>query len=331
MGPIVDEQANAGPAGADDALALDAYSRAVVGATERVGPAVVKIEARGRDDAKARRRARTAGAGSGFVFTPDGLILTNCHVVEQAAEIGVVLPDGRTELGDLIGLDADTDLAVVRIGAAGLETTALGNSAALRTGQLVIAIGNPYGFQHTVTAGVVSAVGRSLRSRTGRLMDGLIQTDAALNPGNSGGPLVNARGEVVGINTIAILPAQGLSFAVPINRARQVVPDLLRHGRVRRSYLGIGGQDVPVPRHLTRMAGTGAAILVLSVEPGGPADAAGVREGDLMIAFASRHVGSVDDLHALLTEDRIGQPTPMAVFRGAERRTLTVTPAESKR
>lgn len=316
----------------DDDIA-DAYSRAVIGAVERAGPSVVRIEARGGDSQGRRRWPRADGSGSGFVFTPDGLVLTNCHVVEHARHIEVTLPDGRGEAADLIGLDPDTDLAVVRIGATGLQASALGDSSRLRTGQLVVAIGNPYGFQHTVTAGVVSALGRSLRARTGRAMDGLIQTDAALNPGNSGGPLVDARGEVVGINTIAILPAQGLSFAVPINRARQVVPDLLRHGRVRRSHLGIGGQDAPLPRHLGRLHGIdrAAAVLVVSVEAGGPAERAGLRVGDLIVEFAGQPIGHVDDLHAQLTEDRIARTATVVVLRGADRREVSVIPTESPR
>lgn len=315
--------------------ALDAYSRAVVHAVETVGPAVVKIDVTKRPSAGVPRRGRRPapvpeGGGSGFVFTPDGLVLSNAHVVDEAASILVTLLDGRQCRADVIGQDAETDLAVLKISAPDLAVAALGDSSRLRTGQLVIAVGNPYGLQHTVTVGVVSALGRSLRARSGRLMDNIVQTDAALNPGNSGGPLVTARGEVVGVNTAMILGGQGLSFAVPINTARLIVPQLLREGRVRRSYIGIGVQDVPLLRRVVRFFSLPAesGVLIVSVAPGSPAGLAGLREGDIVVAFDSQPVTGADDLHRMLTEERIGQPLRVSAIRGTERVALDVTPRE---
>jgi S1-C subfamily serine protease len=297
-----------------DTSLLDAYSRAVIAAVELVAAAVVKIESR--------------GAGSGFVFTPDGLVLTNAHVVDKAERVAVVLPDGRSCDASVIGVDADTDLAVLKISASDLHPIALGDSRTLRPGQIVIAIGNPFGFQHTVTAGVVSATGRSLRARTGRLMSGLVQTDAALNPGNSGGPLVNTHGEVVGINTAVIVPAQGISFAVSAETARLVVPQLLRDGRVRRSYLGIAGQDVPLPRLLVRHHRLRAAsgVLVTDVMADSPARRAGVRDGDLIVALDHQVTERTDDLHRLLVGDAAGTLVPLQVLRGTELITLEIRP-----
>jgi len=304
----------------DDAELLDAYSAAVIHAVDVVGPAVVKIEA-GR------------GSGSGVLFTPDGLVLTNSHVVDQARTLTAVMPDGRRLSGDLVGRDADTDLAVVRVDASrgpSLPFATLGDSRAVRVGQMAIAIGNPYGFHHSVTAGVVSALGRSLRAQSGRLMDDIIQTDASLNPGNSGGPLVSSRGDVIGINTAMILPAQGLCFAIASNTARYVAARLIRDGRILRSYIGVAGQTVPIPRAVARanQLAVTAGVFVVSVEPDSPATAAGLRDGDVVLAFAGDAVSGIDDLHRLLTEERIGTPAPMMILRSAERRQITIVPTE---
>ena len=290
----------------DDAVLLDAYSSAVIHAVETVGPAVVKIDA-GR------------GGGSGVLFTPDGLILTNSHVVENSGPLTVVMTDGRSLRADLIGQDADTDLAVIRVDGSAMPFATLGDSRAVRVGQIAIAIGNPYGFHHSVTAGVVSALGRSLRARSGRLMDDIIQTDAALNPGNSGGPLVTTRGEVIGVNTATILPAQGLCFAIASNTARFVAARLIRDGRIRRSYIGLAGQTVPIPRAVARenQLAVTSGVFVVSVEPNSPAAAAGVKDGDVLLAFAGTPVTGVDDLHRLLTEEKIGEPTAITFLRSA--------------
>ena len=306
----------------DDSALLDAYSSAVIYAVEAVGPAVVKIDA-GR------------GSGSGVIFTPDGLILTNSHVVDRAKTLTAVMPDGRSMAADVVGQDADTDLAIVRVDASrepSLPYATLGDSRAVRVGQVAIAIGNPYGFHHSVTAGVVSALGRSLRAQSGRLMADIIQTDASLNPGNSGGPLVTSRGEVMGINTAMILPAQGLCFAIASNTARYVAARLIRDGRIRRSYIGVAGQTVPIPRAVARAnhLAVSAGVFVVSVEPDSPATAAGLRDGDVVLAFAGEAVTGIDDLHRLLTDDRIGIPAMMTILRSAERRQLTIVPCESK-
>src|SRR5688572_732256 len=290
--PVLDEAGHesnpARPSGSfpDDGL-LDAYSRAVTGVAETVGPAVVRLDVKRRvrrRDSNGREVAQeVGGSGSGFIFTPDGLIATNSHVVSGASEIGVTLNDGQVFQAALIGDDPDTDLAVVRIDGHKLPSVALGESRGLRVGQLVVAIGNPYGFQSTVTAGVVSALGRSLRSQNGRLMDDVIQTDAALNPGNSGGPLVSSRGEVIGVNTAIILPAQGICFAIAIDTAKFVAGRLIRDGRVRRSFLGVGGQNVAIPRLTARQLNlaTASGVLVLTVEKVSPAQQAGTVGGDV--------------------------------------------------
>ena len=298
----------------DDEL-LDAYSQAVTGAVDLVAPAVVKVDT-GR------------GGGTGFIFAPDGLVLTNAHVVHDAKRLMVMLPDGRSCDASLIGADADTDLAVLKISARDLHVLALGDARRLKPGQIVVAIGNPFGFQHTVTAGVVSATGRSLRASTGRLMTGLIQTDAALNPGNSGGPLVNTRGEVIGINTAVIVPAQGISFAVSADTARLVVPQLLRDGHVKRSYLGIAAQDVPLPRLLVRHYHLPAAtgVLVTEVTKSSPAERAGVRDGDLLVAFGGAAVERTDDLHRLLTGERVGEAVPLQLLRGTDLVKVAISP-----
>jgi S1-C subfamily serine protease len=306
--------------GAHDEDLLDAYSKAVIQAVDAVGPAVVRIEAR-------------RGGGSGVIITPDGFVLTNNHVVEHDAPTRVTLPDGRSMRAEPIGRDADTDLAIVRIDAANLAWARLGNSKGVRVGQVAVAIGNPYGFQHSVTAGVVSALGRTLRARSGRLMDDIIQTDASLNPGNSGGPLVTTAGEVIGINTAMILPAQGICFAIASNTVQFVTSRLMREGRVRRSYIGVAGQQTPIPRALARASQSAATsgVQVVSIEKGSPAAAAGLREGDVVVAFAGTPVSGIDDLHRLLSEERIGIAVTIVVLRRGRRETLAITPAESRR
>ena len=303
-----------------DAALLDAYSDAVVRAIDAVAPAVVKLEV-GRQ-----------GAGSGFLFTADGLTITNSHVVHGASHVRVTFADGETARGEVLGEDPDTDVAVVRIAGNRLPFASLGDSNALKVGQIAIAIGNPYGFDCTVTTGVISALGRTLRARSGRLMDDVLQTDAALNPGNSGGPLVTSAGEVVGVNTAMILPAQGLSFAIASNTVGFVVSRLLRDGRIRRSYLGVAGQTAPVSRRLARhhQLAISSAVRVETVEPSSPASAAGLCGGDLIFAFDQQPVTGIDSLHRLLTEERIGHATAVGVLRGAERLQLVVVPWEDR-
>lgn len=300
--------------------ALDAYSRVVTGVAESVSPAVVRIQV--------ENSRGHAGSGSGFVFTPDGFILTNSHVVHGATSTTAVTPENGEFKAQLIGEDPDTDLALLRIDAPLLHAVALGDSRKIRVGQLVVAIGNPYGFQHTVTAGVVSALGRSLRSQSGRLIEDVIQTDAALNPGNSGGPLVNASGEVIGVNTATILPAQGLCFAISIDTAKFIAGKLIRDGAVRRSYIGVQAQTASINRTIARhyeiQQATGA--LVLAPEPGSPAAKAGLQEGDLIIALGNSPVEGVDVLHRLLSEERIGVKTLITFLRGARRLEMTLVP-----
>ena len=314
-----------------DAELFDAYSTAVMSAVDRIGPSVVKVDVELPSRSGRRGQSRGAqGSGSGFVFAPDGLILTNSHVVSGAAKIRVTLPDGHDLIADLVGDDPHTDLAVLRVTARDIVAAPFGDSSSLRPGQLVIAIGNPFGFQHTVTAGVVSALGRSLRARTVRLMENLIQTDAALNPGNSGGPLVTSAAKVVGVNTAVILGGQGIAFAVPINTARYVVSSLLRDGRVRRSHLGVAGQSSPIPRRLVRehKLPNEQGVTITAVSEGTPAEEAGLRAGDLIVDFAGEPVSSIDDLHRLLTEERIGDIVPVRVLRRGELRRVLVVPRE---
>jgi S1-C subfamily serine protease len=328
---------------ADDGLLLDAYSSAVSRAAERVSPAVVHIQVEGppRPEAPSGRRGRrrpnsaepSVGTGSGFLFTPDGFVLTNSHVVHGGSRIQVTRIDGSRSEGTLVGDDPDSDLAVLRIQGDDLVAADLGDASRLQVGQLAIAIGNPFGFQYTVTAGVVSALGRSLRSQSGRLIDDVIQTDAALNPGNSGGPLVDSRGQVIGVNTAMIRPAQGICFAIGINTAQFVAQELMRKGRVRRAYLGVGGQNVAVHRRFVRAFGLPSemGMRVLSVDSGGPAAAGGLREGDLVVTFDGRPVTGLDDLHRRLTEERIGHPVSLTVLRYGRVHDLTVTPKEARR
>jgi S1-C subfamily serine protease len=299
---------------------LDAYSRAVVEASQKVSPAVVKIDV--------QKPREGQGSGSGFIFTSDGFILTNSHVVHGASRLHVALPDGRDFSAELIGDDPGTDVALIRIWSSHLPIAKLGDSTALQVGQLVVAVGNPYGFQYTVTAGVVSALGRSLRSQSGRLIDNVIQTDAALNPGNSGGPLVNAHGDVIGINTAVILPAQGLCFAVPINTAQLVIPQLIRDGRVQRSYLGVAGQNIEIPARVVHHHGLDSshAVLVIGVEPNSPAARAGIQVGDEIIALGEESIETIDDLQKLLTGDRAGQRLLLKVIRRLEVIPLGIVP-----
>jgi S1-C subfamily serine protease len=308
---------------------LDAYSRAVTGAAERVGPAVVSVEVRQRVERRGRSR-EVPGHGSGFVFTPDGFVLTNSHVVHDATRIEAAFADGRRLRAELVGDDPDTDLAVLRIEPGAAAVAELGDSGSLRVGQLVIAIGNPLGFESTVTAGVVSALARSFRSVTGRLIDDVIQTDAALNPGNSGGPLVDSRGRVVGVNTAVILPAQGICFAVGINTAKFVTGQLIRHGKIRRGRIGVAGQNVPVLRLAQRAHGLDArsGVLVTGVEGDSPAARAGVKPGDVIVGFDGKPVSGIDDLHRLLVTERIGAATTVEVLRTADKLTLRITPEE---
>src|SRR5262245_32472338 len=319
----------------DDDL-LDAYSRAVISAAERVSPSVVYIEVEQQLKSRRRGPARgprsSQGSGSGFIFTPDGFILTNSHVVHGAKQIVVTVSDGHKYSAELIGDDPDTDLAVIRINAPNLMPAKLGDGEQIQVGQLVLAIGNPYGFQYSVTAGVVSALGRSLRSQSGRLMDAVIQTDAALNPGNSGGPLVNARGEVIGVNTAMILPAQGICFATSIDTAKFVAGRLIRDGRVSRSYIGLAGQNVPLPRRIVRYYNlpVESGILVISFEQNSPARRGGLREGDIIVGFDDFPTKGIDDLHKLLTEDRIQHKSTLVVIRGTDKLSLPVVPEEMK-
>lgn len=318
-----------------DAELLDAYSQAVIQAAERVSPSVVNIEVsqrRGPQGPQTRRPGeRAEGSGSGFVLTPDGMILTNSHVVHAADTIRVTLSDGHRLSADLIGDDPDSDLAVIRVGTSGLTHVALADSQSIRVGQVAIAVGNPLGFQCSVTAGVVSALGRSLRARSGRLMDDIIQTDAALNPGNSGGPLVNSRGEVIGVNTAMILPAQGICFAIASNTAKLVATQLIAYGRFRRSHIGVAAQNVVLPRWLVRhhdlLQSTG--VLVMSVEPGSPSAKAGLDAGDLIVGLDDIPISTIDDLHAQLTFRRVGVPVRLTIVRGEDRQELTVVPNES--
>jgi S1-C subfamily serine protease len=315
--------------GSGDAHLLDAYSTAVAGAAERIGPAVVHIEVV-QPERGAAPDAQRRGSGSGFVFTPDGFILTNSHVVSGARSIRASFADGTSYDADLVGDDPDTDVAVIRISGHQLPTATLGSSRSLKVGQLAIAIGNPYGFQHTVTAGVVSALGRSLRATTGRLIDDVIQTDAALNPGNSGGPLANSRSEVIGVNTAIIPFAQGICFATAIDTAKWVVEQLLRFGRVRRGYLGLAGATVPVSRRAVRFHGLDgeSGVRVESIEPGGAAKRAGVEPGDIIVAYDGERVAGIDDLQRVLGAERIGKPTALTALRRTQKLELPIEAAE---
>ena len=336
-----EEPLRARAAESGDAGLLDSYSRAVTAAVERVSPSVVNVEVhqaqrpmsgrtRSGEPRSGEPRERRGG-GSGFVFTPDGLILTNSHVVHDATRIEVTLADGRRAPAHTIGDDPATDLAVIRVDVSGLQAVPLGDSQQLRPGQMAIAIGNPYGFQSTVTAGVISALGRSLRSYSGRLIEDVIQTDAALNPGNSGGPLVDSRGQVIGVNTATILPAQGICFAIGINTAKFVASRLLRDGRIRRSYIGVSAQTVPIHRRVVRFYGLAreTGVVVVGIEDRSPARTAGLREGDVIVALDGKPVAGVDDLHRLLTDAQVGARCTLTVIRHTERLVLPIFPEEA--
>lgn len=314
------------PVAADDSELLDAYSRAVTAAAAQITPSVVNIEVHVN-----RRRGDARGSGSGFFFTPDGFILTNSHVVSGANSIEVTTIPGDRFAATVVGDDPHTDLAVLRISAPNQVAARLGDSDAIRAGQLAIAVGSPYGFQCTVTAGVVSALGRTMRAKSGRLIDNVIQTDTALNPGNSGGPLVNSRGEVIGVNTAVILPAQGICFAIAINTAKFVAARLIRDGRIERGYIGVAGQTVPLQRRVVRYRGltAGSGVLVLSIEKGSPADEAGLREGDIIIAYGNKPVASVDDLHRILTDEQIGVASEVTLIRMPDKLTKPIVPARA--
>jgi len=313
-----------------EAELLDAYSRALIGAVERVGPAVVHLEVEIARSVRGRQRGSGGGSGSGFFFTPDGFLLTNSHVVHGAQAIRATFGDGGTHSAHLVGDDPDTDLAVLKVDQSAPAFATLGDSSALRAGQLVVAIGNPLGFQATVTAGVVSALGRTMRSESGRLIEGVVQTDAALNPGNSGGPLASSRGDVVGVNTAIIAGAQGICFAIPSRTAEFVASRLMRDGRVRRAYIGVSGQTIRLTRRQAdryHLAAPGA-VLVTSVEAGSPASRAGIIARDLIVSVGGVPVTTVDDLHRRLNEDAIGVSLTIALFHGGTRRELKVTPTE---
>ncbi|HXR08106.1 MAG TPA: trypsin-like peptidase domain-containing protein [Candidatus Acidoferrum sp.] len=313
---------------ADDEL-LDSYSRTVSRVVEKVRPTVVNIRTQSLSPERPNGK-ESGGSGSGFVIAPDGYILTNSHVVHGAGKIEVALADGRSLGALLVGDDPETDLAVVRIHAGDLAHVNLGDSQSVRVGQIAIAIGSPYGFQQTVTAGVVSALGRSMRSQSGRLIDNIIQTDAALNPGNSGGPLVNSRGEVIGVNTAIILPAQGICFAIASNTAKLVAGWLIKEGRIRRSWIGVAGQNVPIHPRVVRFHKLPAThgVLVAGLEPGSPAQRAALQEGDVIVAFNDKAVSQIDELHRHLVAAAIGIPAQITVIRHAEKIHLKIIPEE---
>jgi S1-C subfamily serine protease len=320
-----------GEATRDDSELLDAYSRTVVSAVGRVAPAVVNINVKQRVPARPGER-EVSGNGSGFVIAPDGFILTNSHVVHRASTITVNVPDGREYPAQLIGDDPDTDLAVVRVDAPQMQHVRLADSEKLRVGQLVIAIGNPLGFEASVTAGVVSALGRSMHTQSGRLIDNIIQTDAALNPGNSGGPLVNSAGEVVGVHTAMIRPAQGICFAIASNTAKFVAGWLIKDGKIRRSYIGVAGQNVPIHRRIVRFYGLPleTGVLVASIEKNSPAERAGLSQHDLIVAFNGQPIGTVHHLHKVLAGEQIDVSATVTIIRHTEKLEISILPAESR-
>jgi S1-C subfamily serine protease len=315
-----------------DADILDAYSRTVVGVAQSVSNAVVQIRVhKPKNQPPANRRNQQPfGSGSGFIISSDGYIVTNSHVVHQASRIEVALADGREYVARLIGEDPATDIAVLQISADSLTTVAFGNSDAVQVGQMAIAIGNPYGFQYSLTAGVVSALGRSLRSESGRLIDDVLQTDAALNPGNSGGPLVDSQGRVIGVNTAVIMSAQGICFAVASNLAAYVVGKLIMDGKVRRAYIGIGGQNIHLDQRIVNrlQLPLKTTVQVYSIEADGPAYNSELQVGDLIFSFEDKPIGSIDDLHRLLNENQIGKRVTLTVFRKGMRVKVSIIPAE---
>ena len=316
-----------------DQRLLDAYSQAVIGVVDKVSPAVVNIDVhrqlRGRRRNNQSVAQEVRGNGSGFIFTKDGYILTNSHVVHNATGLEVTLSDGRHFPAELVGDDPETDIAVIRIHAPNLVAAQLGDSQSLKAGQVAIAIGNPYGFQTTVTTGVVSALGRSFRARSGRLIDNIIQTDAALNPGNSGGPLVTSHGEVIGINTAVIMSAQGICFAVPINTAKTILTPLIKDGFIQRGYIGIGGQNVPLPRRtvLFHELSVESGVLIISIEDDSPAQTAGLVEGDVIVGINNQPIASIDDLHKLLTHEQVGMRSPLTIIRRNDKLIIDIVSA----
>jgi S1-C subfamily serine protease len=313
----------------EDDEVLDSYSRTVARVVEKVGPAVVNIRVH-HADTGGRPAPEPGGSGSGFVIAPDGFLLTNSHVIHGAGRMEVTLVDGRALPGSLVGEDPETDLAVVRINASQLAHARLGNSKSVRVGHIAVAIGSPFGFHQTVTAGVVSALGRSMRSQSGRLIDNVIQTDAALNPGNSGGPLANSRGEIIGVNTAIIRPAQGICFAIASNTAEFVAAWLIKEGRIRRSWIGVAGQNVPIHPRVVRFhrLAVDRGVLVAGIEPGSPAARAGLRQGDVVVAYQGDPVSGIDELHRHLVAKAIGIPARLTVIRHTEKLDLVVTPQE---
>ena len=329
---VVDERGGSAPLSVPapepdpSAALLDAYSRVTVGVSEKVCPSVVSVEVLRLSG----QRGGRGGHGSGFAFRPDGYLLTNSHVVHGSDLVQVTFPDGKQTSAELVGDDPETDLAVLRIDPAGVSVTPLGRSSQMKVGQLVVAVGNPLGFQCTVTAGVVSALGRSLRARSGRLINDIIQTDAALNPGNSGGPLVNFRGEAIGVNTAVIPEAQGICLAVSSDTASWVADGLIRDGRIRRSYLGVAGQRVALPSRLLKehdlRVETG--MMILSILSGSPGETAGMRERDVVVSFNGKSVTGVDDLHRHLSTHGVGVKSTVTVIRGGKKVDLEIVPEE---
>jgi S1-C subfamily serine protease len=310
------------PAPPDDSALLDAYSQTVAAAVSRVASAVVNI--------RVLNGERGQGSGSGFIIARDGFILTNSHVVHGARELEVTLHDARTFPAQLIGTDPETDLGIIRIDAPDLQHVRIADSSRLRVGQVAVAIGSPYGFQQTVTAGIVSALGRSMRAESGRLMDDIIQTDAALNPGNSGGPLINSAGEVIGVNTAVILPAQGICFAIASNTAQFVAAWLIKEQRIRRSSIGVAGQNVPLHMRVVRFhkLPVDRGVQIAEIEPGSPADIAGLKSGDTIVGFKGNPIATIDDLHKRLVASEIGVPSPLMILRGTEKLYVIVVPRE---